>query len=62
MLKPLKKCENRLIYILTCHLQIDAYPVPDPAYHFDADVDADANANADPDFLFNADPSLPILQ
>jgi hypothetical protein len=26
---------------LACHLQIDADPVPDPAYHFDADPDAD---------------------
>ena len=24
-------------YILACHLQIDADPVPDQAYHFDAD-------------------------
>jgi hypothetical protein len=31
---------------LTCHLQIDADPVLDPAYHFDAD--------SDPDFLFDA--------
>jgi hypothetical protein len=33
-------------YILACHLQIDADPVPDPAYHFAADPDADP----DPDF------------
>jgi hypothetical protein len=26
---------------LACHLQIDADPVPDPAYHFDADQDSD---------------------
>jgi hypothetical protein len=26
---------------LTYHLQIDADPVPDPAYHFDADPHAD---------------------
>ncbi len=28
-------------YILTCHLRIDADPVPDPAYHVDADPDPD---------------------
>jgi hypothetical protein len=30
-------------YVLACHLQIDAdpYPVPDPAYRFDADPDLD---------------------
>jgi hypothetical protein len=28
-------------YILACHLQIDADPVPDPAYLFDADPDPD---------------------
>jgi hypothetical protein len=28
-------------YILACHLQIDADPVPDPAYHFDAVPDVD---------------------
>ncbi len=32
---------------LACHLEIDADPVPDPAYHFDADPD--------PGFLFDAD-------
>ena len=26
---------------MACHLQIDADPVPDPAYHFDADPDVD---------------------
>jgi hypothetical protein len=33
---------------LACHLQIDAYPVPDPAYHFDTDRDAEPNS----DFYF----------
>jgi hypothetical protein len=28
-------------YILTCHLQTDADPVPDTAYHYDADADPD---------------------
>ncbi len=28
-------------YILVCHLQIDADPVPDQAHHFDADPDSD---------------------
>jgi hypothetical protein len=28
-------------YILACHLQIDADPVPDPAYHFYADPNPD---------------------
>jgi len=28
-------------YILACHLQIDADPVSDPAYRFDADPDPD---------------------
>jgi hypothetical protein len=28
---------------LACHLQIDADPVPDPAYHIDADPDSDFN-------------------
>jgi hypothetical protein len=42
MLKPLKKCQNTFIFhILACHLQIDADPVPDPAYHFDVGPDAD---------------------
>jgi hypothetical protein len=38
-LKTLKKSSNRLIhisYILACHLQIDADPDLDPAYHFNA--------------------------
>jgi hypothetical protein len=26
---------------LACHLQIDADPVPDPAYHFDTDLEPD---------------------
>ncbi len=34
------------MYILSCHLQIDADPVLDPAYHIDADPDVDP----DPDF------------
>ncbi len=38
--------EAHVPYILAGHLQIDAYPVPDPAYHLDADPDADP----DPDF------------
>ncbi len=28
-------------YVLACHLQTDADPIPDPAYHFDADPDPD---------------------
>ncbi len=39
-------------YILTCHLQIDADPDLDPAYHFDAVEDP----NPDPTFQFDADP------
>jgi hypothetical protein len=31
--------------MLACHLQMDADPVPDPAYHFDADPDADTDPN-----------------
>ncbi len=40
-LSPLKKKLKKahIPYILACHLQIDAVPVPDPAYHFDADPD-----------------------
>jgi hypothetical protein len=30
-------------YILACHLQIDADPDLNPAYHFDADPDPDFN-------------------
>jgi hypothetical protein len=30
---------------MSCHLQIDADLVPDPAYHFDADPDADPDPN-----------------
>jgi hypothetical protein len=37
--KVLKKAH--IPYILACHLQIDADPVPDPAYHFYADTDPD---------------------
>jgi hypothetical protein len=37
---------------LACYLQIDAYPVPDPAYHFDAD----------PDPVFYADPDFSLMQ
>ncbi len=37
-------------YISACHLQIDADPDPDPAYHFDADPD--------PTFQFDADPYI----
>jgi hypothetical protein len=37
-------------YILACHLQIDAYPNPDLAYHVDVDPDPD------PTFLFDAYP------
>jgi hypothetical protein len=36
-------------YILACHLQIDADPVPDPAYHFDADADPGYQNDADSD-------------
>jgi hypothetical protein len=35
---------------LACHLQIDADPNPDPAYHFDAERDLD------PTFQFDVDP------
>ncbi len=35
---------------MACHLQIDADPIPDPAYHFDPDLD--------PWFHFDADPDL----
>jgi hypothetical protein len=59
----LKKCLNSLShisYILAWHLQIDAGPIPDPAYHFDADPDRaydfDADADPDPTFQFGADP------
>ncbi len=33
--------QAHILYILACHLQIDADPEPDtdPAYHFDADPD-----------------------
>jgi hypothetical protein len=41
--------------ILACHLQIDAYPNPDPAYHVDADPDPD------PTFLFDAYPGSTAL-
>jgi hypothetical protein len=36
-----KKCSNRLNipYILACYLQIDADPVPGPAYSLDAGLD-----------------------
>ncbi len=37
-----------ILYILACHLQIDAYP--DLAYHFDADPDTE------PTLQFDADP------
>jgi hypothetical protein len=37
-----------ILYILVCHLQIDANPYP--AYHFAADPDPD------PTFQFDADP------
>jgi hypothetical protein len=37
--KELKQAHNPCI--LACHLQIDANPVPDPAYHFDAAPDPD---------------------
>jgi hypothetical protein len=36
-------------YILACHLQIDAYPEPDSAYHFDADPDPAYHFDPDPD-------------
>ncbi len=42
--------EAHIPYILACHLQIDANPNPDPAYHCDADPD--------PTFQFYADPDL----
>jgi hypothetical protein len=32
---------SHIPYILACPLQIDADPVLDPAYHFDADPDSD---------------------
>jgi hypothetical protein len=35
----LEKVLKCIPYVLACHLQIDADPVPDPAYHFDADPD-----------------------
>ncbi len=52
---------------MDCHLQIDADPVPDPAYHFDADPDPDFylmrsgsgflfDADADPGYQNDADP------
>ncbi len=36
--QTLEKCSNMLIFptFFVCHLQIDADPVPDPPYHFDA--------------------------
>jgi hypothetical protein len=33
---------------LACQMQIDADPVPDPVYHFDADQDP-IHADPDPD-------------
>jgi hypothetical protein len=57
-LKSLKECSNRLIlctvYILACHLRIDA----DPVCHFNPDPDAPYHFSADPDppFQFDADP------
>ncbi len=49
-----KKCSKcaHIPYILACHLQIDADPVPDPAYHFDADAEPDfylMRIHTDPD-------------
>jgi hypothetical protein len=43
--------QSYIPYILACRWQIDADPVPDPAYHFDADPDADPGYqnDADPD-------------
>jgi hypothetical protein len=49
-----------VLYILPCHLQIDADP--DPAYHFDLDPDPTFKLDADPDLQHcsetNAKPSL----
>ncbi len=36
-----------VLYIMACHLKIDADP--DPAYHFDADPAYHFDADADPD-------------
>ena len=41
---------------MSCHLQIDADLVPDPAYHFDADPDAD------PGYQNDTDPKLVITE
>jgi hypothetical protein len=41
-------------YNLACHLQIDADPVPDPAYHFDADPHSDP----DPQHCLEPDPGI----
>ncbi len=46
--------EAHIPYILTCHLQIDSDPDPDPVYHCDADPDPDP----DPTVQFDADPDL----
>ncbi len=37
---------------MACNLQIDADPVPDPAYHFDTDPDPDFLFDVDPDFFY----------
>ncbi len=37
---------------LAYHLQINADPDRDPAYHFDADPDADPAYHCDPDLAF----------
>ncbi len=41
---------------MTSHPQIEADPVPDPAYHFDADPDAD------PGYQNDTDPKLVITE
>jgi hypothetical protein len=52
-LKTLKKVLKltHIPYILACRLQIDAdaYPDPDPAYHFDPDPDPAFQFYANPD-------------
>jgi hypothetical protein len=49
----LKEAHNP--YILACHPQIDADPVPDSSYHFNADPDADGSGFVFV-FVFDADP------
>jgi hypothetical protein len=45
-------------HIFACHLQIDADPDPDSAYHFDADPDLAYHLATDPDptYQFHPDP------